>query len=251
MFQRLLLDVGVLFLGDGLGRDEDFLVAIADPAPADLVVAVSLFRLAAVDHVVMEQVVVARDLPDLRMHDDRAVEARHGELARRSRRNLRDVVADDHVPPPGFLDVPLEFHAQRAVIPEALESAVDVARLKEEAAALGERNEFVHLHDGKAFCVSSGSVSRDAVRPVAQGTGGAARAWETGSLPERPIFGRAENRMAAIQVPAASRAGCDAQSASVSRQSSRNSAISQSGAVRRSRSISAALRRQMAHGVSK
>ncbi len=47
------------------------------PAALDLVVPVALLRLAAIHHVVVEQVVVARALPDLGVHDDRAVEAGH------------------------------------------------------------------------------------------------------------------------------------------------------------------------------
>ena len=60
-----------------------------DPAAADLIVAVALLRLAAIDHEVVKQVVVARALPDLRVHDDRAIEADHFVGARGARRARR------------------------------------------------------------------------------------------------------------------------------------------------------------------
>ena len=49
---------------------------------------------------------------------------------RGARRRGEVVVAGDHVAPPGFLDVPLQLDAERAVVPEAVEAAVDLARLK-------------------------------------------------------------------------------------------------------------------------
>ena len=56
-------------------------------------------------------------------------------------------MAGDHVAPPGFLDVPLQLDAQRAVVPEAVEAAVDFARLKEKAAPFAQRDQFFHVHD--------------------------------------------------------------------------------------------------------
>ena len=55
-------------------------------------------------------------------------------------------MAGDHVAPPGFLDVALQLDAERAVVPEAVEAAVDFARLKEEAAPFAQRDELVHVH---------------------------------------------------------------------------------------------------------
>ena len=117
-----------------------------DPAALDLVVAVAVFRLAAIDHEIMEQVVVAGDLPDLRVHDDRAVQADHFVGRRGAGRNHQLVVAGDHVPPPGLADVPLQLHAHRPVVPKALQAAVNLARLEEKSAPLAQRDQLVHFH---------------------------------------------------------------------------------------------------------
>ena len=71
------LHVGLLVLGLGDRGDEDPLPFGFDPATAHLVVPIAAFRLAAVDHVVVKQVVMPRALPDLGMHDDGAVESDH------------------------------------------------------------------------------------------------------------------------------------------------------------------------------
>ena len=80
------------------------------------------------------------------MHDDRAIEADHFIGRGGAGQRGQVVVAGDHVAPPGFLDVALELDAERAVIPEAVEAAVDFARLKQEASPLAQRDEFVHFH---------------------------------------------------------------------------------------------------------
>ena len=54
---------------------------------------------------------------------------------------------DDHVAPPGFLDVAFELDAERAVIPEAVQSAIDFARRKDEAAPFAQGDEFFHVHE--------------------------------------------------------------------------------------------------------
>ena len=88
---------------------------------------------AAVDHRVGEARDVARDLPDPRVHDDRGIEA-------------HDVVALlDHRAPPGRLQVVLELHAERTVVPEAAHAAVDLAAGKHETPALGEADDDVHV----------------------------------------------------------------------------------------------------------
>ena len=71
-------------------------------------------------------------LPDLRGHDDRRFEA-------------DDIIAlAGHGVPPEFLDVALEFRAERAVIPKAVDAAVDFRRLVDEPASLAERHDFLH-----------------------------------------------------------------------------------------------------------
>ncbi len=65
------------FFGLGHRGDKDLLVLVLDPATANLVEAVSLLRFTTVDHVIVEQVVVAAALPDLRVHDDGRIETDH------------------------------------------------------------------------------------------------------------------------------------------------------------------------------
>src|SRR5207244_12503603 len=121
------------------GRDRE-LVALGGGAivgPRDgvhVVGAESPPALAAVDHGVGEVVQVATGLPDGGMHEDRRVDPHH-------------VGAGLHeVAPPHALDVVLELHAERAIVPARAGTAVDLARLKDEAAALGERYQHVHVH---------------------------------------------------------------------------------------------------------
>ena len=83
--------------------------------------------------------------PDLRVHDDRAVEADHADLlAVRARRRVAD-----HVLPPGVLDVPLQLDAERAVVPEAVDAAVDFAGLEDEPHVLAELGELGHVDPGR------------------------------------------------------------------------------------------------------
>jgi hypothetical protein len=86
----------------------------------------------AVDHRVGEGVDVAAGLPDARIHDDGGVQA-------------DDIVALlDGRTPPGLFDVVLKLHAQRPVVPEAADAAVDLAALKNEPPALAQGDENVH-----------------------------------------------------------------------------------------------------------
>ena len=71
-------------------------------------------------------------LPNLRVHDDRRFESHH-------------VVAQaGHLAPPEFLHVALQLSAERAVVPEAIDAAVDLRRLVNESAALAERHDLIH-----------------------------------------------------------------------------------------------------------
>ena len=100
---------------------------------AELVGAVALLAVLAVDHRVGEAADVAGGLPDARVHDDRGVEA-------------DDVLAPlDGVVPPGVADVALELRAHGAVVPEAVEAAVDLGGGEDEARALAERGDRVEV----------------------------------------------------------------------------------------------------------
>src|SRR3712207_4181877 len=72
----------------------------------ELVGPIPLLCLTAIDHRIAEAADMPRRLPDLRVHDDRAVQPDHV------------VPTLDVVAPPGVLDVPLQLDAQRAVVPE-------------------------------------------------------------------------------------------------------------------------------------
>ena len=90
----------------------------------------------ALAHHVGEGVDVAAGLPDGRMHDDRGIEA-------------DDIVAvAGHRAPPGVAEVALQFRAERAVIPEATDAAVDLGGLEDEAAPLAEADDLLHAGIG-------------------------------------------------------------------------------------------------------
>jgi hypothetical protein len=60
-----------------------------------------------------------------------------------------DVVALlDHRPPPRPLDVVLELDPERAVVPDRVDAAIDLARRVDEAAPLRERDDRLELGDG-------------------------------------------------------------------------------------------------------
>src|SRR5207302_9024766 len=87
----------------------------------------------AVDHRVAEPADMARGFPDARVHDDRTVEPDHV------------VTRLDVVAPPGFLDVPLELDAEGTIIPETIDSAIDLARGKDDPSPLAKRDQLVHF----------------------------------------------------------------------------------------------------------
>jgi len=93
---------------------------------------------AAVYQDVVEQVVVTDHFPHLRVHDDAAIETDHG-VGRGSARRRRGIVVPAHqVAPPGLLDVPFQFYAQRTIVPETADAAVNLARLEDETALFAE-----------------------------------------------------------------------------------------------------------------
>ena len=129
--------------GDALGQLP--VLAVGDQLPplllAELVGAVALLAVLAVDHGVGEAAEVAGGLPDARVHDDRGVEA-------------DDVLtAVDGEAPPGVADVALELGAHRAVVPEAVDAAVDFGAGEDEAAALAQRDDGFEVVHGCGFLV--------------------------------------------------------------------------------------------------
>ena len=90
----------------------------------------------ALDQRIAERAHVPGRDPDLRVHEDPGIET-------------DDVVALlDHRPPPGALDVVLELHAERAVVPDGVDAAVDLGRGEDEPAPLRERHDGVEVLDG-------------------------------------------------------------------------------------------------------
>ena len=116
----LLLRVAV-----GDAGDEYLLFAVLHPRALDVVVAVAALALAAVDHQVVEQVVMPGGLPNARVHDDRRLDAGHLERPRRTLRLYTLIVRGDHVRPPGVFNVALQLDAKRTVIPQTVETAVN------------------------------------------------------------------------------------------------------------------------------
>ncbi len=120
--------------------------------------------LAAVHHGVGEVVHVAAGLPHGRVHEDGGVQPHHvGALL-------------DEVPPPDALDLVLQLHAERAVVPARARAAVDLARLEDEAAALAERDEGFHRdgHGSQDSTVRRAGPTAEARRRAA-GRGGSGR----------------------------------------------------------------------------
>ena len=97
-----------------------------------LVGAIPHLRHLAVDERVGEAGDVAGGFPDLGVHDD-------------GRFDADDVVATvNHVAPPALADVALKFHAQRAIVEETVQAAVDFGGRVDKAPALCERDEGLH-----------------------------------------------------------------------------------------------------------
>ncbi len=87
--------------------------------------AIALLARTVIDHRIGKRADVSGSLPHARMHQNRGVQP-------------LDVVAERHFAPPRFLHIAQQFHAQRAVIPATVESAVNIGRLKDEPAAFRE-----------------------------------------------------------------------------------------------------------------
>ncbi len=96
-----------------------------------MVLAIALVAVLALDERIDERGEVAGGRPYLRREDDGGVEA-------------HDVIAAlDHRPPPLALDVVLQLDAERAVVPGGFGAAVDLSALIDESATLTETDDAV------------------------------------------------------------------------------------------------------------
>ena len=109
------------------------LLQLVDGPLDELVGPVAAAARLVVDERVRERVDVARRLPDGRVHEDGRVEAHHV------------VVLPHHRVPPPLPHVPLELDAQRAVVVDGPQPAVDLGRREQEPAAFGEGDERVEV----------------------------------------------------------------------------------------------------------
>src|SRR5205823_4578628 len=88
----------------------------------------------ATHHRVLKTTHMSARFPDLGIHDDRAIHADHADfLAIGSRRRVAD-----HVLPPDFLDVALQFNPERTVVPESVDAAINLAGLEDESPAAAQ-----------------------------------------------------------------------------------------------------------------
>jgi hypothetical protein len=85
-----------------------------------MIIPIPLFRFAAIDHVIVEQVVVSATFPDLRMHNNGAIETGHLVSAGRTGFYDEFIVCHDHIVPPCIFDIAFEQNAERTVVPESV-----------------------------------------------------------------------------------------------------------------------------------
>ena len=76
--------------------------------------------------------------------DDGAIEPRHFKRAGCTVGRLQFVVCGDHVAPPNFFNVALQFNAQWPVVPKPIDPAIYLGRLKYEAPAFAQRDDLLH-----------------------------------------------------------------------------------------------------------
>src|SRR5688572_28043854 len=92
----------------------------------DLIGAKPFLGQQTIAHRIAEGIDMPRRLPNLRVHDDRRLEA-------------GDIFASaGHRVPPELFDVAFEFRAERAVIPETVDATVDFRRLENESAPFAQ-----------------------------------------------------------------------------------------------------------------
>src|SRR5262249_30126475 len=117
----------------------------------------------AIHHRISEATNVPARFPYFRIHNDRTIHPHHRNfLAVRPRRRVAD-----HVLPPGVLDVFLQLDAERAIAQEAVDAAVDFARLEDESLPAAQGDEFVHVHQKLQWPVASDQwpVTREEIVP--------------------------------------------------------------------------------------
>src|SRR5262249_14407264 len=86
----------------------------------------------AITHRIAKGIDMAGCPPDLWMHDDGRIQACH------------IVTHPNHGTPPKVLDVAFQFGPKRTVIPKTVDAPVDFRRLKNKAASLAQRHNFLH-----------------------------------------------------------------------------------------------------------
>src|SRR6185436_2471335 len=119
-------------------------------------------------------------LPHRGVHEDGRVEPHH--------------VAPllDEVAPPHALDVVLQLHAERAVVPARARAAVDLAGLEDETPALGQRDDHIHrCGHARSPEISSSRFSSRRNRPLRVGWPMTRASWVSSTArssgPARPI----------------------------------------------------------------
>ena len=110
----------------------------------NMILTKSSFAGMAIDHHVVEQIVMPRTFPDLWMHDQGGFQPDHLKRRRRAGWLKQFVVSGHHVVVPHIANVSFEFRTQRTVVPESVLPAVDFRVLKYEATAFAQRNNLVH-----------------------------------------------------------------------------------------------------------
>ena len=123
--------------------------AVVDPRLLfELVGAEAVLARLAIHHRIGEVIQMSARLPHRRVHQNRGVETDHvGAQV--------NVVA-----PPRALDVVLELHAERAVVPARSGTTIDLAGLEDEAATLAERNQEIHRGHVHPRSPENRSISR-------------------------------------------------------------------------------------------
>ena len=104
----------------------------------------SLFGVFIIHHRIGEPADVAACYPHFWVHDDAAIEADHADFLAVGAGGR----VADHVRPPGVFDVLLQLDAERAVVPEPVDAAVDFRRLEDEPAVLAKFGELRHVDLG-------------------------------------------------------------------------------------------------------
>ena len=102
-----------------------------------MVLSVAIVVLPALHQRIAEIRHVTAGFPSPRVHQDSRIQPHHIVALRYDR------------PPPRLLDIALQLHPQRPVVPSGAEAAVDFAALEHEPAAFGQGKNFVHIGVGQ------------------------------------------------------------------------------------------------------